>query len=239
MEMREICKNTYLFTDAEEEFFFNSTVILTEEGPIIIDVFRDYKQFVYIEKFLKDKGFSKPAAIIYTHWHTDHTCGNKTYTNCPVIAHIGTKEHLEDFINNDLNRLIEKGILEKDTKPILPTKVFEKEIELTIGTKKLKLIHCSGHTYDSILVYDEKSNILIAGDNLVGGEVFFSMPPVIPPDQKDACPKDLEVAFNIVEELKPQYIIPGHGQIVEPDYLLKLNRERYYKCLQENLSYTK
>lgn len=239
MQIRQIKKDVYLFSDKKSGFFNNSTIIFTKEGPIIIDVFKDKSQFEEVFNFIRCRGFNEPSAIIYTHWHVDHTCGNRIFDNCKIFSHKSTKYHLDSFIKNDLDRLKEKEILESDTRIILPNQIFNEELLINIGDRLLKLIHCPGHTYDSILILDMNSNIMIAGDNLLGEEVEFFMPPTIPPDEIDISYKELENAYKLIESIQAEVIIPGHGKIMEPHSMLELNRKRYHKCLNEGLKYIK
>lgn len=239
MEITQINKDIYLFSDKKLGFFNNSTVIFTKEGPIIIDVFKDGDQFEEMIDFIRCKGFTEPSAIIYTHWHVDHTCGNRFFDKCKIFSHESTLYHLDSFINKDLDRLKQRKILENDTRIILPNQIFTEELLINIGDRLLNLIHCPGHTYDSILIHDINSNILIAGDNLLGEEVDFFMPPTIPPDEIDIGYKELENAYRLIESIRAEVIIPGHGKIKEPHSMLELNRERYYKCLNEGIKYIK
>ena len=234
IKVTQVAKDIYVFTDLGSDFSSNATVIITSEGPIIIDVFKDSFQFDSIKCFINDLGFETPAAIIYTHWHSDHTCGNTIFSDCKIIASEYTKRHLESFILNDLERLRVKGIVEKDAMPILPNMTFVNTINLTIGERELELVHCPGHSFDSILVYDKISQTLIAGDNLVGQEVAFFMPPVIPPDEVDAQAEDLFSAFSVIEKFHSKVLVPGHGSIDLPDVILRLNRERYNKLALSN-----
>lgn len=220
-KVSEIDKNIYLFTDMSLGWYYNSTVIITEEGPIIIDVFRDKEQFDEVEEFINKKGFDKPAAIIYTHWHSDHTTGNKVFNDCRIIAHKSTVGHLAKL----KKKLIE--INREDAIPMMPNETFEEEMKINIGSRTLKLIHCPGHTFDSTLVYNK---VLIAGDNLVSKEVDFCLPPILPSDN-DVSNKELEQAYKTIEGLKADVIIPGHGCTLEPEKLISFNKKCYYKCL--------
>ena len=237
LEIKQLSNDVYLLSDKKLGHNNNSIVILTEEGPIIIDVFKDKDQFEEILNFIKSKGFNEPNTIIYTHWHIDHTCGNRIFDKCKVLAHESTYLHLENFLKNDLDRLKEKKILEKDVSIVMPNQTFTDELLINISNKTLKLIHCPGHTYDSILIYNMTDNILIAGDNLIGEEVPFFMPPTIPPDQIDTNSKYLESAFKTIQNLGVDIIVPGHGEIISAHKMIELNRKRYYKCLAENLKY--
>lgn len=237
MNVKQIIKDVYVFNDKKLGFSNNVTVILSKKGPIIIDVFRDKDQFEVVSNFIKAKGFKKPSAIIYTHWHVDHTCGNRLFDNCKVFAHESTKHHLDNFIKNDLNRLKQRKVLDNDAKIIIPNQLFAEELSVSIGEKLLKLIHCPGHTYDSIIIHDISDNVLIAGDNILGEEAAFFIPPTIPPDEIDISNKELENAYKLIENIKAGLIIPGHGKIKEPKQMIEINKSRYYKCINEDLSY--
>lgn len=237
MDIKKLSDDIYLFSDDEKGYYGNSTIIMTSEVPIIVDVFKDKKQFDNVIKFINKKGYDKPFAIIYTHWHTDHVCGNRQFDDCNIIAHSSTLEHMKSLKYNDLERLKQKNILEQDTRILLPNIVFEKTLSLNIGGRVIRLIHCPGHTYDSILVFDELDKVLIAGDNIIGEEAAFFMPPVIPPDTVDSKPEFLEEAYNKMESLNAAIIVPGHGSIKETSFMLELNRKRYHRCIEQKLEY--
>lgn len=237
MQISEIAEDIFLFTDEESEYFGHVTVLMTKDGPILVDVFRDAYQFKYIEDFFMERGFKCPAAIIYTHWHSDHVCGNRTYTDGKVIASEYTKDHIQDLIDNHMGRLKLRGILEPDVMPVLPNMTFRDRLELFIGGRELLLVHCPGHTYDSILIYDKKTETLIAGDNIVGAEVHFLLPPPIPPDQVDSKPEYYVEAYKAIESFSPKLLVPGHGTMQSPAEMLKENRRRYEWCLKKGLKF--
>lgn len=236
-EINEVIPNYFVFSFDDSFFYANATVILTSEGPVIIDTFRDRYQFDYICEFIKSKGYDKPHTIIYSHWHVDHTAGNRYFRDCNIVAHKALVYHFDDFNKKHIERMKDKGVLEKDACLIYPTQTFDTELKLKIGNKTFRLLHCPGHSYDSIIVFDEEAKTLIAGDNLVNKEVAFLLPPAIPPDEVDAKPGYYEAAYEVIESLKAEFIISGHGSIVTPDELIGLNKERYSKCMNEGLKY--
>lgn len=237
LDIRQIRDNIYLLTDLTMGFHGNSTLFFTDKGPVLVDVLRDRKQFEEIMDFIRQNGFEKPYAIIYTHWHADHTCGNRTVKDCRIIAHEAAKEHLQSWIDQHLERLKNNGLLERSTRPLLPNETFEDEMVLDLGNAVLHIVHCPGHTHDSAIVYDEISGVLVAGDNIVNKEVDFYLPPVIPPDEIDAKYEELEKVYAYIEGLKPQVLIPGHGSLLPVDEMLEFNRLRYYKCINEGLKF--
>lgn len=119
-----------------------------------------------------------------------------------------------------------------DLIPLFPTEVIENDTEINLGEKKLKLIHCPGHTYDSILVYDAENKLVVAGDNILSKEVEFFLPPLTHDDELDSDYKYLESAYNKIESLQADIIIPGHGLTLDPTELISLNRTRYNNAIK-------
>jgi len=235
--IKQLSDHVYVIQDKVLEYHNNATVIFTEEGPIIVDVFRDRSQFENIMEFIGTKGYEKPLGIVYTHWHADHICGIRDIENVPVYAHEATKRHMLDFIEKDLERLQGEGLLESDVRLVLPTETFEDKLILEFGHRTIELFHCPGHSHDSILVYEKDSGVLIAGDNLVGKEVAFIMPPAILPDEVDAKAEDLEGAYELIESLNANFVVPGHGDLFDSSELLELNKARYSECREKELRF--
>ena len=233
MKIEELAEKLFVFTDETSDFLDHATVLLTADGPVIVDVFRTKTQFEYVKRFIKEKGFETPNSIIYTHWHTDHTCGNLDFKECTVVSSEATRKHLLNFIDFDLERLKKMGILDKGAKPIIPSRIFTGKLEMEIGKRKLSLIHCPGHSYDSILVYDIHTKTLIAGDNIIGENIEMFLPPLIPPDTLDAKPEHLTHAYEVIKSFDMNLLIPGHGDIKAPAEMLKENRHRYMKLLEK------
>jgi cyclase len=145
--------------------------------------------------------------IVNTHFHYDHTNGNKSFgkENIPIIAHTNVRERLSK------DQELSFGILQK-AYPLhaLPTITFSDSLQLQDGMETIELIHCkNAHTDGDAIVHFKKANIYHTGDIFVtyglpfidensGGDIFGMIAAV--DYLLSACDKETK-------------FIPGHGPV--------------------------
>ncbi len=232
MKMQNLSRRITLFTDDQSKHE-NVVVIWTSEGPVLVDAFRSPAQFAVVQKVLAEEGYSKPYMQIFTHWHANHTLGNQDLESVRIVSHQLTL----DFMQNALLQIIREqagGGYEysfTDTKIFTPSELFSIEKRLVIGDTTIVLIHAPGHSPDSILVFLPEQNALFAGDNLLGPEVEFFVPPIFPQEETGRI-EALAQVYKQIRQLNPKTIIPGHGWVLPPDEMLALNEHRYKTILK-------
>ncbi|MHB8124803.1 MAG: MBL fold metallo-hydrolase [Desulfitobacteriaceae bacterium] len=227
MKMQNFSKRITLFTD-DLSRHENVVVIWTSEGPVLVDAFRSPAQFAIVQKYLADRGYTKPYMQIFTHWHANHTLGNQDLKGVRIVSHQLTLE----FMQNTLPKIIREqdwGCSEysfDEIKIFTPTEIYRIEKHLEIGDTTIVLIHAPGHSPDSTLVFLPDQQALFAGDNLVGPEVEFFFPPIFPQEETGR----LEALAQVYRQIRlqaPKTVIPGHGWVLPPDEMLALNEHRY------------
>lgn len=215
-----------LFTD-DHSSHENVVVVWSSQGPIVIDAFRLPSQFAIVQRHMEEKGYSKPALQIFTHWHSDHTLGNQNLQGVRILAHAKTREFLDETLRQMLcERLIPRGLASMGTDVFLPTETFEKELVFSIGELRIRMIHSPGHTADSSMVLFPDLQLLVSGDNLVGPEVEFYFPPVLPSDEIAGL-DTLFQSYKLIRKIAPKIVIPGHGWVLPANEMLDLNEHRY------------
>lgn len=130
---------------------------------------------------------AKPKYVINTHYHWDHTVGNKIIkkaTGVKILIH----EKEKDFINFEADKYLKDGD------------------EIKIGKEKLKVIHTPGHTRGSICLMGK--NFIFTGDTLFKDGWGRT-------DLPGGSEKDLEESLKKIKKLlKPEATIyPGHGEL--------------------------
>ncbi len=146
---------------------------------------------------------SPVTTLVNTHHHGDHTNGNYLVTTATVVGHRKTRELLVAegiqtfdgiFVGSDWGQL--------EARP--PEVVFDDRLTVHAGGTTLELIHPghAAHTTNDVLVWLPEQRVLYAGDLVFnGGSPFALMGSVAGWRQ----------ALDVIRELEPEVILPGHG----------------------------
>ncbi len=185
---------------------------------------------------MEQKFDRKTTHLLLTHSHWDHILSMEVFNDVDIVSsETGVNE-----INNTLNAL---NIIEEDKWPTIFL-IEEQEIldifktiklslpnilvknELIIGKEPYELIFrvLGGHSIDSASIYFPHEKVLCAGDNLI--ECFPQLP---------GTPSETFDIYNYWESLDIEKIVPGHGNIVGKDFLVKIKLyfEKLYSTLQD------
>lgn len=108
--------------------------------------------------------------VVLSHWHADHIAGNAVFVDCPIIA-------LE---KTALAMVTNREELESDDPPInpviMPTRTFERRLDLTVGSRRVELHHFDIHSHDGCVLWLPDEGILFAGDTLEDTITYISEP---------------------------------------------------------------
>jgi glyoxylase-like metal-dependent hydrolase (beta-lactamase superfamily II) len=149
----------------------NTTVIVGDDGVIMVD-----SQFAPLHDKLKaaiDKlSGNKPIKyLVNTHWHGDHTGGNAAFAKggVTVIAHANVKKRLAEGAVN--------GLTGNRTPPAapeaVPTKTYKNAITLKLQGRSVQLKHpVPAHTDGDTYVFVKDANVLSTGDIVSVGNRF-------------------------------------------------------------------
>jgi hydroxyacylglutathione hydrolase len=144
----------------------------------------------------------KPALIINTHGHTDHTAEDETLRNS-THAKIAIHEldayrlALDDEASRELG--IEKMPIEPDLQ------LLDGQVIRFGNSSKLRVLLTPGHTEGSICLHDETRKLLFSGDTLFAGGYGRV-------DGMGSNPKAMiESLRKILELPQATEVFPGHG----------------------------
>jgi len=174
-----------------------------------------------------EKRFNLPVKyIIFTHYHADHIFGIGPFKD---IVSFCSEQMLENMQSSSIKQTYEqrvKNFLKED--PLaegvmfeLPNIAFNNKLIIRDEDLYIEAIHLGGHTSGSSIVHFPHEKVLFAGD-LIFANMF--------PYAGDAtCDPELYIrAIEIMKEMKPQIVIPGHGKILKG-----------YKTLDEYINFFK
>ncbi len=185
-------------------FMVNTFLIYDDTGDcVIIDAACNEKdEILTLQEFIGSNKLN-PKALINTHGHVDHICGNADliiHYNLPLLMH---KEDL--FL---VNSAVQHGLFFGFTikQPPGPTRFINEGMRIEVGNSFLEIIHAPGHSPGSVMFYSSEDNFLIAGDVLFSGSIGRS----------DLAGGDYKVLINSIRTkiltLPPETLVyPGHG----------------------------
>jgi glyoxylase-like metal-dependent hydrolase (beta-lactamase superfamily II) len=187
----------------------NVLVLFGDEGSLVVDT--GYPQFVpkYRDEVARLGGGAITHAI-NTHWHDDHSEGNKVFgaDGALIVAHSNARTML--LRDNKIN--VVRTILDQPAFPpaALPVVTFDDRVELYFGDERLELVHVSpAHTAGDVAVILRGSNIVHMGD------VFLSAAyPFADVDNGGDFDGVIEFCRGVLARIdRDTVIVPGHGRV--------------------------
>jgi cyclase len=135
----------------------NTAVLIADDGVLIVDskFSSAGRRLPALIKSITDKPVK---VIINTHYHSDHTHGNRNYPHgTDVIAQRRTRQHLIE---------LDKSFWESEPAwSMLPKDLVDDERELRFGDETIRIVHPGrGHTDGDVIVYFSKRRIVQTGD---------------------------------------------------------------------------
>ena len=170
----------------------NSSVIVTDEGLIVVDgTCRGDGNPTWLKQEL-GRLYDVPVKyVILSHDHEDHICDLHVFDDTAVtVSHARTREH----------------IVREGRNTSVPDVVFQDEMEIHLGGKKLVLYYFGPtHSNNLIQVHFPEEGVLIAPD-IARAEKSLALP-----DFRDADIDGLIDTLGILAKLDDvELVVPGH-----------------------------
>lgn len=174
-----------------------------------------------IKKFLEKKGF-KNIKVALTHSHFDHIGGIKSFLPKDILI---TKRIYKNCKNKHLLGL--KFLNLKDFHPAIDlfavNSLFQnfeflakpKNIRnIKTGNFNFKIIGTPGHTDESVVYYDIKNKILVTGDALYSGKMYY--------DFSNSNAQKFKKSLEFISSLDFNSVFPGHNNILSKEKSMKI-----------------
>ncbi|EDM66804.1 Zn-dependent hydrolase, glyoxylase family [Moritella sp. PE36] len=183
-----------------------------KDGLLIVD--SDYSEMTPAlqEVLAQHKSYLK--YVLNTHWHGDHTQGNKVLgKNAEIIAH--------DNVYQRLNSRQEVKLFNMVSKPYpahaLPDITFDHSLTLRFNDETIKALHLpNGHTDGDSIIFFEKANIVHMGDHFFNG-----MFPFVDVGTNGSVRGVVKNINGILDKIADDTIVvPGHGAISNKQQLI-------------------
>ena len=174
------------------------------DGILIVD--DDYAQISpKIAEALKALGSDKPRFIFNTHWHGDHTEGNKFFgKNSLILAHSNVRKRLS----------VESIVLGNKTEPYpkfaLPVLTYDQSMSVHFNDEEIRAVHYpNGHTDGDSVIFFTKAGVVHMGDDFFAGRF-----PFVDLDSDGSVQGLTKNIADILAKLPADIkIIPGHGAL--------------------------
>jgi cyclase len=154
-----------------------SYVVLDDDEALVYDTHVSAAHGQVIRESLKKLHVQK-ITVALSHWHLDHVAGTSAFADCDIIAHDLTLAALE---NN--RAAIEAGTHSGPpaiAPLVLPTKTYEDQLTLHVGSLEVQLRHVPAHSLDGTVLYLPDEALLLAGDTLEDTVNWVSEPETLP-----------------------------------------------------------
>ena len=185
----------------------NNVLIQDAEQAVLIDTgyWTHAKQ---TEALIRQALHDRPlTAIFNTHLHSDHCGGNAhlqtIYPNIPIFIPPGHAPFVDQWDAKTLTYEPTGQHCPLFTK----TDVLSDGDAHVIANKTWRIHAAPGHDPHSVIIFNEADGILISADAL--WENGFGV--VFPEIEGIAAFDEVEATLDIIEKLKPNLVLPGHG----------------------------
>jgi cyclase len=193
----------------------NIGVSVGSDGILIVD-----DQFAplaeKIRAALKKLGEGKLKYILNTHWHGDHTGGNKEFgPEAPIIAHDNVRKRLSGELKPA------SGNAQPAPPEALPVITFDQSLSVFFNGEEIRVIHFPhGHTDGDSVIFFTRSNVVHMGDHFFNG--MFPFVDLASGGDVEGYARNVEAVIAKVPA--GAKIIPGHGPLATVEDLKKFHQ---------------
>ncbi len=190
----------------------NLSVIASGSGALLVDA---GSLPSVAREFWGQAAAGAHAQLVLTHHHADHVFGAAGLADVPVIASDSAARLLGERGQRERDRLIELLPDHADELALAPVPVATHPVDSTttidVNGRAVRLIPVGhAHTPGDLVVFDPRTGTLFTGD-----VVFTNVMPVL----RDANTAGWIEALAVLEALKPERVVPGHGRSGSADVL--------------------
>ncbi len=232
-KFKKIKDGIYVYTDKLNDS--NCTIIVTQDGVILIDSGQSPKDSRVVMAALKQVTAQPVRYIIHTEPHSDHVLGDFLFSPpALVIAHAGATASMKQA-GLDGPTFVEKRAAEsadlrsafQGYRMVAPQIEFRDRMTLNVGERTLELYYLKNvHSEADTAIWLPKERVLFTAAS-VGVKRFGNHRPLV------SIPDTLN-GIKMMRALNPELVIPGHG---DPGSMKMLDdMASYYNQLMDGVT---
>lgn len=221
-----------IYVQSSREVNSTSTIVMTSEGPVIIDTGQTLIDAREVLAAVKKLTPLPVRLVINTEVHPDHTTGNFVFSPpALVINHQGASDAMRKA--SDPNRAAtlaaqspEMRIAAEGYRLVTPQIEYRDKTTLRIGERTFELINMKNvHSEADTAVWLPNERVLFAASVALPGSInniraFVNI-------------SDMIAAMKMMKALNPEVVVPGHGSFGTA--AIFDDNERYYTLLLERV----
>jgi len=261
MKTEQVSDNCYAVLNEKNRVCDANSGLINIGGGVVIDTQSDLAHARQMIELFGRVWPAMPKRVINTHEDADHVWGNQLFEGAEIIAHRtvpermkavaepGETQKLMSGVGHLLTRLLLKAAhpgvlaagrqLQEDynfegIELVLPTTLFDERYELDLDGTEVHLIYVGPcHQVGDTIVHLPKEGVVFAGD------VLFRQ--CTPMGWTGSYEKWFQ-CLDLITELNPTVIVPGHGPICGMEGVTELRdylqyvRDESRKCFEEGLT---
>lgn len=212
---RPIAKDVYAFIGQTEDFttanggnIVNTAFIVAPQGVIVIDSGPSLRYGQQMRRAIAAVTARPIVLVINTHHHPDHFLGNQAFADVPIAAQAETRTGIGAEGNAFAENLFRmSGDWMKGTEVQAPTQSLSAG-RLEVAGRRLQLVALDGHTGADLVIVDETSGVLFAGDLAFNGRA-----PTTPHADIAHWLAALDRLEALTREASFKLLVPGHGAV--------------------------
>jgi len=197
---------------------------------LMYDTLFDLPHARELRQFAIDKSGKAPAYVVNSHYNCDHTWGNQVFEDSCIIMHKNCEWERQSEDSNFWRDILENGehstsigkhwlwenIRGFDLTDVHwqePDILIKEDTIIRLGDTEFQILNVAPcHSNSDLLGWLPKEKVLFAGDLVFIGLTIYSL---------EGGKRLVDVLNWIVNELKPEVVVTGHGAICGAETIIE------------------
>lgn len=261
MKMEQVSDNCFAVLNEKNRVCDANSGLINRGGGVVIDTQSDLAHGRQMIELFSKVWPAMPKRVINTHEDGDHVWGNQLFEGAEIIAHQSVPERMKQAAVPEETQQLLHAVADSHTLSMLrqhhpgaaasgqqlaedynldgvelvfPTTLFDTRYELDLDGAEAHLIYVGPcHQVGDTIIHLPKERVVFAGD-----VVFRQCTPM---GWTGSFAKWFQ-CLDLIAQLKPDVIVPGHGPLCGIEGLLEMKtyleyvRDESRKCFDDGLT---